>query len=86
MVAEHAGQVGLLVWNVGVTCLRLRVSRRETLRQVYAVGIQSILIVLVAAVIVLLPWSAAAAAAAVVVVAAQGANSPGCEKPWCSGT
>ena len=49
LVAEHAGQVGLLVWNMGVACVRLRVSRRDILRQIYSIGIQSVLIVLVAA-------------------------------------
>ena len=49
LVAEHAGQIGLLIWNMGVACVRLRVSRREFFRQLYSVGIQSIIIVLVAA-------------------------------------
>ena len=49
LVAEHAGQLGLLVWNIGVACVRLRVSSRDILRQLYIIGIQSILIVLIAA-------------------------------------
>ena len=49
LVAEHAGQLGLLVWYIGVACVRLRVSSRDILRQLYIIGIQSIMIVLVAA-------------------------------------
>ena len=48
-VAEHAGQLGLLVWGMGVAVARFRVSRRDVMRQVYVMGIQSIPIVLVAA-------------------------------------
>ncbi len=48
-VGEHAGQLGLLVWHIGVSCVRLRVPRRDIMRQLYSIGIQSILIVLVAA-------------------------------------
>ena len=49
LVAEHAGQLGLLVWNIGVAFARFRVAGRDVLRQIYIVGIQSIPIVLVAA-------------------------------------
>ena len=51
-VAEHAGQLGLLVWNMGVAFGRFRVARRDVVRQVYIVGIQSIPIVLVAAALI----------------------------------
>ena len=51
-VAEHAGQIGLLVWNIGVACVRLRVSRRDILRQLQIIGIESIMIVLVAAALI----------------------------------
>jgi len=49
LVAEHAGQLGLLAWRIGVSCVRLRVRRRDILRQFYIIGIQSIPIVLIAA-------------------------------------
>lgn len=49
LLAEHAGQLGLLVWSVVVAIFRLRVSRREVFRQIYVVGVQSIPIVLVTA-------------------------------------
>ena len=49
LVAEHAGQLGLLVWNMGVAFARFRVSGRDVLRQINIVGIQSVPIVLVAA-------------------------------------
>ncbi len=49
LVAEHAGQLGFLVWQIGVACVRLRVSRRDILRQFYIIGVQSVLIVLIAA-------------------------------------
>ena len=52
LVAEHAGQLGLLVWQMGVACVRLRVSSRDILRQLYIIGIQSIGIVLVAAALI----------------------------------
>jgi phospholipid/cholesterol/gamma-HCH transport system permease protein len=51
-VAEHAGQIGLLVWNMGVACVRLRVPRRDILRQFHIIGIQSIMIVLIAAALI----------------------------------
>ncbi len=49
LVGEHAGQIGLLVWRMGVALVRLRVSRKDIFRHIYIVGIQSIPIVLVAA-------------------------------------
>ena len=51
-VAEHAGQIGLLVWNIGVACVRLRVPRRDILRQFNIIGIQSVMIVLIAAALI----------------------------------
>ena len=51
-VAEHAGQLGLLVWHMGVACVRLRVPIRDVLRQLYIIGIQSIGIVLIAAALI----------------------------------
>ncbi len=52
LVAEHAGQLGLLAWRIGVSSVRLRVSRRDILRQFYIIGIQSIWIVLIAAALI----------------------------------
>ena len=52
LVFEHAGQIGLLVWYIGVACARLRVSRRDILRQLHIIGIQSIMIVLIAAALI----------------------------------
>ncbi len=48
-VAEHSGQLGLLVWSMGVAVARLRVSARDVLRHIHIIGIQSVPIVLVAA-------------------------------------
>ncbi len=52
LVAEHAGQLGLLVWHMGVACVRFRVLSRDILRQLYIIGIQSIPIVLIAAALI----------------------------------
>ena len=49
LVAEHAGQLWLLVWSMGLAVASFRVRGAEVLRQVGIVGIQSIPIVLVAA-------------------------------------
>lgn len=49
LVAEHAGQLWLLVWSMGLAVAGFRVRGAEVLRQVGIVGIQSIPIVLVAA-------------------------------------
>jgi phospholipid/cholesterol/gamma-HCH transport system permease protein len=48
-VAEHAGQIGQLVWQMGVAMFRFRVPRRLILREIRTLGIQSVPIVLVAA-------------------------------------
>lgn len=50
-VATHAGQIGLLVWQSGSALVRLRVSLRDVLTQMYIMGVQSIPIVVVAAVL-----------------------------------
>ncbi len=47
--AGHAGQLGLLVGSTFVALVRLRVSFREFVRQLYVMGVQSIPIVLVTA-------------------------------------
>lgn len=48
-VAEHTGQLGLLVWSVASSVSRLRISFRSILEQIYVMGVQSIPIVLVTA-------------------------------------
>jgi phospholipid/cholesterol/gamma-HCH transport system permease protein len=51
IASEHAGQIGTLVWNSGIALVRLRVSHREIMRQIFVIGIQSIPIVLITAVL-----------------------------------
>ncbi len=46
-VFRHAGQLGGLTWAITVALVRLRVSFREVLNQVYVMGIQSVPIVVV---------------------------------------
>lgn len=48
-VAEHAGQMGALVWASIVATVRLRVPFRDIVRQIYIIGVGSIPIVLVTA-------------------------------------
>ncbi len=50
-VSVHAGQIGLLVWQVVLSVVRLKVSFRDVLTQFYVMGFQSIPIVAVAAVL-----------------------------------
>lgn len=50
-IAEHAGQLGLLVWSVGVALARWRVTFRSISQQLYFVGVQSIPIVMVTAIL-----------------------------------
>lgn len=47
--AEHAGQIAHLVAATAIALVRLRVSFREIVRQIYVMGVQSIPIVLVTA-------------------------------------
>ena len=49
LCAEHGGQLGLLVWRVLVSLVRLQVSFREFVRQMYVMGVMSIPIVFVTA-------------------------------------
>jgi len=49
LLAEHAGQIGLLFFNLSLASIRLRVSSKAIFRQVYLIGIQSVPIVLLAA-------------------------------------
>lgn len=46
-VLRHGGQLGRLSWRISVALVRLRVSFREILRQMYVMGIESLPIVLV---------------------------------------
>lgn len=50
-VAEHAGQLTLLLWQVFYDLVRLRVSYREIMRQIYVMGIQSVPIVVITAIL-----------------------------------
>ncbi len=50
-VAEHAGQMGLLITRSARALVTLQVSPREVLNQIYVIGVQSIPIVLVTAVL-----------------------------------
>ncbi len=49
--AEHAGQLGLLVWATVTATMRLRVSYREFVNQLYVMGVQSIPIVAVTSIL-----------------------------------
>ncbi len=49
--AEHAGQLGLLVWRTVVAAVQLRISWSEFVRQLYVMGVQSIPIVTITAVL-----------------------------------
>lgn len=49
--AEHAGQLGLLVWATFAATLRMRVSYREFVNQLYVMGVQSIPIVAVTSIL-----------------------------------
>ena len=49
LLAEHAGQIGILFFNLIWASLRFRVSAKAIFRQVHLVGIQSVPIVLLAA-------------------------------------
>jgi phospholipid/cholesterol/gamma-HCH transport system permease protein len=50
-VSEHAGQLGILLWDIVLSLVRLRVSYREVLNQVYIMGVQSVPIVIVTAIL-----------------------------------
>ncbi len=47
VTAEHAGAMGILTWQIVLSVVRLRVSLREVVHQIYVMGIQSLPIVLV---------------------------------------
>jgi len=49
VTAEHAGAMGALTWQIVLSIVRLKVSFREVVRQIYVMGIQSLPIVLVTA-------------------------------------
>ncbi len=50
-VAEHAGQIGLLLGRTARALVTLRVSPQSVFRQIYIMGVQSLPIVIVAAVL-----------------------------------
>jgi phospholipid/cholesterol/gamma-HCH transport system permease protein len=50
-VAEHAGQMALLSWKVGLATVHGRVSLRSVLDQFWAMGVQSLPLVIITAVI-----------------------------------
>lgn len=47
LVFDHAGSLGVLAWTVIMSLVRLRVPRKEFLRQIYVMGIESLPIVFV---------------------------------------
>ncbi len=49
LVVEHAGAMGQLLWSAGLATVRMKVSFREVVTQMYVMGIQSLPIVLVTA-------------------------------------
>jgi len=51
LTARHAGQMGILLAGCTQAFVRLQVSPREVLRQIYVMGVQSIPIVLITAVL-----------------------------------
>ena len=50
-VAEHAGEIGQLVWASILALVRLQVPFRDIIRQIYVMGVQSIPIVMVTAIL-----------------------------------
>ncbi len=50
-VAEHAGQLGILVFGCARAFVTMKVSARSVLQQIYVIGVQSIPIVIVTAVL-----------------------------------
>lgn len=49
LVAEHAGTMGELFWSIVMGVVRLKVSFRDVVQQMYALGVQSLPIALVTA-------------------------------------
>lgn len=47
LVLDHAGALGILAWQIGRSAIRMRFPRREFLRQIYVMGIESLPIVFV---------------------------------------
>ena len=50
-VTEHSGQIGLLIWRVLGNLVRLQISYREVMTQIYVMGVQSVPIVIVTAIL-----------------------------------
>ncbi|HEY8484519.1 MAG TPA: ABC transporter permease [Longimicrobiales bacterium] len=51
LVAQHAGQMGLLVWGIAVAVVRGRVPLRDVVAQMYWMGVRSLPIVVVTGVL-----------------------------------
>jgi phospholipid/cholesterol/gamma-HCH transport system permease protein len=51
LVTEHAGQLGLLLWQVLTNLLQFKVSLRDVLNQIYVMGVQSVPIVIITAIL-----------------------------------
>ncbi|MBT8396287.1 MAG: ABC transporter permease [Gemmatimonadetes bacterium] len=51
LVTEHAGQLGLLFWQVIANLFQFKVSFRDVLTQIYVMGIQSVPIVIITAIL-----------------------------------
>jgi ABC-type transporter Mla maintaining outer membrane lipid asymmetry permease subunit MlaE len=51
-VAQHAGQMGMLLWGIVSATVRGQVSGREVLNQMYWMGVGSLPIVLVVAMLI----------------------------------
>lgn len=47
LVFDHAGSLGMLVWTVILSVVRLRIPLREFVRQIYVMGVESLPIVFV---------------------------------------
>ena len=50
-VASHAGQLGILFWNVVLSLVRFKVSSPDIFTQIYVMGVQSVPIVIVTAIL-----------------------------------
>jgi phospholipid/cholesterol/gamma-HCH transport system permease protein len=51
LATEHAGQLGLLFWQVVTNLIQLKVSYRDILGQIYVMGVQSVPIVIITAIL-----------------------------------
>lgn len=51
LVADHSGEMGVLLWRITLALVRMKVSLRSILRQIYFMGVESIPIVMVTAIL-----------------------------------